>query len=430
LNQYIKTVNSAAMNKTLLYKQYMLIVLYFLFFYSEAAAQNNKLDFYIQQALSNSPLLKDYQNQISSNTFDSLLVRATYKPHVNALTNNGYAPIINGYGYDQSITNGGWASALLQYNQAFVSKKSSSAQLQSIELITESLKNSINLSEQYLKKSVIAQYITAYGDFTQYNLNKEIVDVMKKEESILKGLTEKGIYRQTDYLTFFVSLQQQELLLQQLLIQYRYDTGTLNYLCGIVDTVTVSLSEPILKIERLPAIENSSFFKQFTIDSFKFANQKRLVDANYRPRLNLFADAGYNSTFLQTPYKNVGTSLGFNITVPLYDGKQRKLQYSKVDIADKTRKVYKDFFTNRYTQQISQLMEQLNSTSALIAQINTQLKYSESLIAANRTLLQTGDTRIADYLIAITNYLNVKNQLTLNTINRLQLINQINYWNR
>jgi hypothetical protein len=297
-------------------------------------------------------------------------------------------------------------------------------------LITESLKNTIKISEQDLKKSIIAQYITAYGDLTQYNLNKEIIDLMKKEGSILKGLTEKGIYRQTDYLTFFVSLQQQELLLHQLFIQYKYDTGTLNYLCGIVDTSTVSLSEPIITIEHLPAIENSSFFKQFTIDSFKLANQKLLVDFNYRPKFNLFADAGYNSSFLQTAYKNFGASFGFNITVPLYDGKQRKLRYSKVSVADNTRKVYKDFFTNQYTQELSQLTERLNSTSALITQINTQLKYSESLITANRTLLQTGDTRIADYLMSLTNYLNTKNQLTLNTINRLQLINQINYWNR
>ncbi len=57
-----------------------------------------------------------------------------------------------------------------------------------------------------------------------------------------------------------------------------------------------------------------------------------------------------------------------------------------------------------------------------------QLKYSERLIAANNKLLSIGDVRIVDYLLAISNYMNAKNQLTFNEINRLQLINQVNYW--
>jgi S1-C subfamily serine protease len=44
--------------------------------------------------------------------------------------------------------------------------------------------------------------------------------------------------------------------------------------------------------------------------------------------------------------------------------------------------------------------------------------------------LVTGDVRIADYIIAIGNYLNAKNIITQNTINKLQIINQVNYWNR
>jgi hypothetical protein len=45
-------------------------------------------------------------------------------------------------------------------------------------------------------------------------------------------------------------------------------------------------------------------------------------------------------------------------------------------------------------------------------------------------LLETGDARIADLVIALNNYLTAKNLLTQNTVSRLQIINQINYWNR
>ena len=56
--------------------------------------QNNKLDFYVGQALANSPLLKDYKNQVAASYYDSLLILAAYKPQVTGNSNNSYAPVI------------------------------------------------------------------------------------------------------------------------------------------------------------------------------------------------------------------------------------------------------------------------------------------------------------------------------------------------
>ena len=81
-------------------------------------------------------------------------------------------------------------------------------------------------------------------------------------------------------------------------------------------------------------------------------------------------------------------------------------------------------------QQIAQLSQQLKATEDLIGQINEQLRYSEALIDVNGKLLGTGDAKIADYILALSSYLNAKNLLTQNNITRLQIINQINYWNR
>ena len=82
------------------------------------------------------------------------------------------------------------------------------------------------------------------------------------------------------------------------------------------------------------------------------------------------------------------------------------------------------------SQQIAQLSQQLKATEELIGQINDQVRYSEALIDVNGKLLGTGDAKIADYILALNNYLNAKNLLTQNNITRLQIINQINYWNR
>ena len=235
-----------------------------------------------------------------------------------------------------------------------------------------------------------------------------------KERSLLKDLTEKNVYRQTDYLAFLVTLKQEGLLLRQLDIQFRNDHGTLNYLCGIVDTGATLLADPGIELQTLPDIGNSVFFRQYHLDSLKLRNTRSLIDFSYRPKASLYADGGWSSSLMYEPYKNFGVSFGFTVTMPIYDGHQRKMQYSKLDIAERTRTGYKDFFTSQYNQQIAQLSQQLKATEDLIGQIDEQVRYSQALIDVNGKLLGTGDAKIADYILALGNYLNAKNLLTQN----------------
>ena len=393
-------------------------------------AQVKNLDFYVEQALINSPLLKDYRNQVQTNLLDSERIRATYRPQVTGTSINSYAPVIKGYGYDNAITNGAQGSALVGVSQALVSRKNLTTQFETLRLQNQGIENGASASEQDLKRTVIAQYLTAYGDLQQLNVTREITEMLRTEDTLLKVLTEHNVYRQTDYLTFLVTRQQQELVLRQLDIQFKNDFATLNYLSGVVDTTTIVLADPALQVNKPPDINQSVFFKKFTIDSLLLVNNRALVDFGYRPKVNLFADAGYNSSFAIQPYKNFGTSFGVNITVPIYDGKQRKIQYAKLKISENTRLGYKDFFKRQYDQQIQQLTQQLEATAVLIEEISSQIKYAEGLIDVNKKLLQTGDVKIADLVIAINNYLTAKSLLAQNRVNRMQIINQINYWNR
>jgi len=394
------------------------------------AQSNNHLNFYIDNALRNSPLLRDYQNQLQSSQYDSLLIRATYKPQVTGTTYNSYSPILKGVGYDEIITNGANFSTLIGVNKQLPNKKLLNAQFQNIQIQNQLITNTSAISEQDLKKMVIAQYITAYGDLQQLNFNRDINSSLSKEETILKKLTEKNVYKQVDYLAFLVTLQQQSLLINQLSIQYQYDFANLNYLSGNLDTAFVLLDDPEIHLKPLPNITQSVFFRKFEIDSLALNNNRLLIDAAYQPVIHLFADGGYISSLAYKAYKNFGTSFGISASIPIYDGKQKKMQYSKLSIAEQTRANYKDFFARQYKQQIAQLTQQLTATDELIAAINNQVRYADALMVADAKLLQAGELRIADYVLAINNYLNSKNQLTQNTINRLQLINQLNYWNR
>lgn len=393
--------------------------------------QSKTLDDYLQQAVKNSPLLKDLNNQILSAQLDSVRIKAGFRPQVTASSAGMYAPVVRGYGYASAITNGQTLNGLITVSKAFIGKDYLNAQFAGLGIQRDSLRNSIKLSEQDLRRTIIGQYITAFGSLQQQHFNQEIVDLLSKEENLLKRLTRSNVYRQSDYLTFLVTLKQAQLQLSQTRLQYKTDYATLNYLSGVADTAIFEITKPELQRTISTTDRNASiFFKQYQLDSIRLSNSRKLIDYSYRPKLSVFADGGYNSDLTAQYYKNFGTSVGFSVSMPLYDGGQRKLLYKKLSLEQETQRNYKAFFNNQYTQQINQLNQQIGEYDKLIAEINDQFKYSESLIKVDTQLLQTGDLKIADLILAVNNYLTIKNLLTQNTISRLQLINQLNYWSR
>ncbi|MGZ3937767.1 MAG: TolC family protein, partial [Flavisolibacter sp.] len=246
----------------------------------------------------------------------------------------------------------------------------------------------------------------------------------------LKKLTEANVFKQTDYLNFYVTMQQQELTNLQVQNQYAADYLTLNYLAGIVDTTVQRLSKPDLQEVLSSDFDSSIFMQKFITDSLRIANEKQLIRNQYRPRVGAYADGGYSSSLQFLPYRNFGFSAGLSLTVPIYDGHQRQLRYAQENIREQTRQNNKHFFLNQYYQQVSQLRQQLRAIDMLTEKINKQIEYSHTLIMANNKLLETGDITMRDYVTAINNYLSAQNLLTLNNIARLRIVNQINYWNQ
>lgn len=408
----------------------ILIAFLLAFTANTAYSQQRGLDYYIETGLANSPLLKDYDNQILSAQVDSQLVRAIYKPQVNFTSSHFYAPVIGGYGYDPAVTNNGTYSSLIGVDQTFAGRKNKAAQLGATRLLGDSARNGRKMTEQDIKRSIANQYIIAYGDWQQLQFNEDIHKLLSQEDTLLRKLTASNIYRQTDYLTFLVTLQQQELQIRQLHLQYQNDFATLNYLCGIVDTNTTALAAPSITVAELPDKTSSVFYKKYVLDSLMLDNSLSQLNYSYRPRLGIYANAGYNTSALYQLYKTFGTGFGLNLTVPIYDGRQRKLKTQKIVYGQNTLSHYRDFFNVQYDQQLGQLKQQLGNIEALISDINKQITYAETLINVNQKLLTSGDAKIADFVIAINNYLNAKNLLAQNNISKLQVINQINYWNK
>jgi len=406
------------------------LALFLFFLTSSLQAQERNLDFYINIALQNAPAFRDFRNQAALNRQDSMLVRATLKPQVSAGTAASLAPNLRGFGYDAALSNGGFFNALLSVSQPiFVPKQNLAAQFKALEVQNQSLQNMTRLTEQDIRRSIGMQYITAYGTLQQCNFNRETLELLRREDAVFKRLAEQNIYRQTDYLTFLTSLRQQETTVRQLEIQYQNEFATLNYLAGLTDTTTVNLPNPDLLVPVLTPVGNTVFYQQFALDSLQIRANDQLIDIAYRPSVSFFGDAGFNSSFLSQGWKNVGFNIGIGATVLLYDGQQRRLRHEKTTLLENTRQGYRDFFLLQYQQEIAQARQQLSALDQLDTSVQAQLQIASALIAANGRLLRTGDARVVDYLVAISNQLNAQNQLTINQVNRLQILNQLQFRN-
>lgn len=389
-----------------------------------------QLDFFESAALQYSPLQGDLKNQLLSNRIDSMRLKAGYHPQVSASSTGLYAPIIKGYGYDDAITNGQSLDALLNVNYNLNSKGLKQNQYKALSLQRDSVVYAFRLSELDLRKAVTEQYITAYASQQQLEFNQEVNLLLKKEEAVLKTLTRANAYTQTEYLTFLVTLKQQELSAKQAALQFKADYALLNYICGINDTTSTVLKTPDFA-PKADVLAGQSFFNnRFIIDSLKAENDKSAIAYNYKPKLSVYANGGYNSSFVLQPYKNFGTSAGFTLTVPLYDGHQRKMLLDKTKLQQQTSTYYRSFFNRQHQQQLDMLKQQISDTDVLYKQITDQIRFTRQLITVDNKLLQTGNIRIADFVIAINNYLSAQNAFRQTTVNRLKLMSQLHYWNR
>ena len=396
----------------------------------QAATQTKDLNYFISEGLENSPLLKEYQNREQRNKLDSMNIAAKSGFHVMAVSNNSYAPVINGWGYDEVKTDKANVSSLLSVSKELTGAQNRRKRYESIELQNKSAKNAGKISEQDLKKNITDQYIITYNNEQQYLFNREMFDLLNKEEIILHQLTQTGTYKQTDYLSFCVNQRNQKILVQNLKNQYEYDYFTLCCLCGIDDTTVYSLSDPELKAQTISDLSTSVFSRQFELDSLKILNAKELVDFDYKPKFSVYADAGYLSSLAYMPGRNFGASAGFSVNIPIYDGGQRKIQYKQLSIDEQDRSNYSNYYKSQYQQQINNLWKRLKANSELSGQITEQITYVQTLMDADHKLLESGDLRISEYLVAISDYLNAKNLLIQNKIEKYQIINELNYWNR
>jgi outer membrane protein TolC len=389
--------------------------------------QTRNIEFYLDEGIHNSPLLNDYRNQIRSASSDSLIIRAAKKPLVEVKSQLLYAPSYRNFGYDEIVTDQGNYTAVMGVSQPLFNKKEINNKYDAVDIQKRTLNNSSQISINELKKVITDQYLTSFSGYTDFIFNKNFLELLEKENVIVKQFVKNGIAKQTDFLSLLVETQSEEMLVTQIKSQYRKDLMLLGQLCGLNDSTWYELTDPKIEMKGTPDIKKSPAYIQYKIDSIRIENEKAAIDIRYKPKINWFADAGFLTSNPWNFYNHFGYSAGVSLNIPVYDGKQRGLEKQKLEFNENSRQAYMDTYYKQYFQQIQQLNLELSSLNEMSSQIENQLRTSEQLVNALKEQLEAGIIQMTEYINAIKNFKTTSRSVNLIKMQKLQVINELNF---
>ena len=383
-------------------------------------ASPRRLDDFLLVARQNSPLLRETANQVQQNRLDSLVRARQNGVQVAGIGSALYYPSITNsqgesvVGYDQAVTNGGNYAAIAQASKPILNRLQLQTDYQVLASQGQVLRNTGRLSALDLRRSITDQYLTAYAAETQLTFSRSLLALLRQQDAQLRQLVNGGIFKQTQYLSFYLSVRTQEVTVEQDRLAYRRELGTLRALAGVADTALVTLEAPTPPARRPLAGLLAPAQRQYTLDSLRLRLDRQAIDAAYRPKLSAVVDAGLqSSSYLPVALAHsVGIGGGLQLSVPIFDGHQRQLQYQRVELSEQSRRGYRQFVTVQRRQQYEQLEGLIQASEALLARIREQVRVADALVGAARQQLATGDVAILDYLNLVTSYRTLQFSLT------------------
>lgn len=417
----------------------------FLLFSSTFCIAQNDLNYYINTAKKNSPIIADNQNQSLAYQKEIDRLKAFYtKPQIGITANYLLAPILNKdsnssqiqlnptnaekyYGYDLGATNGGQYQALLNVSQPLFNGQRYKTNSELMAVNSKINQNNIKLSEHDIEKIVTDQYILCLQDSKQIEYVNQMITLLDNQRTILRKLVERSIYKQSDATLLNIEYQNYQSQLAALKANYQSHLFDLNILCGINDNTLVKLSEN--KIPLTAENQKSIFFEKFSLDSINLATQQKVFELKYKPQLNAFANTGLNAVNINTISNRFGISAGISFSYALFDGNQKKATRDKTELLQRAITAYKTNFNNQNTMRKAKILAELNTYPERITIVEQQLKEYDLLLISYKNEILVGQLSIINFITTLKNKMTLQKDFALLSSQQQLLINTYNYWN-
>lgn len=391
-------------------------------------SQTRSLDYYVSNAIKNSPRINDQRGAIDSARLDIQLSKAKLtRPLITGTADYLYAPTYGKYGFDTNITDGGHYAALLNLEYPLLHFRKLAVQKHAGQAAERKSRYNIQLLGHEIRTSVTDQYISAYQNLAHVQYLEDIIKLLHKQKQVLQPLVQNGLIHVTE-------LQQIDIKIQDLLIQkstaedeYRASLSQLNAMSGVNDSLTARIEPPQISRDTT-RIDQSLFLRQFRLDSLQLALEKKVQDMKYRPDLSLMTSAGLDATQPSGLKHNYGYTVGLHFSALLYDGNQKDIQRQKITVAQRSIAGHRSHLENQRATRLQSLRAQLDHVKSQLASLSQQKKRYQNLLDTYNAELSSGDVSVIDYLSVVRDFLDFRDQQQQLQTTQYQLMNQYNYW--
>ncbi|MGB8374685.1 MAG: TolC family protein [Salegentibacter sp.] len=448
-----------------------LLLLLCLFLLQSGFGQNRSLDYFLNSAEQNNPNLQEnknlqkigqFQNQLINAQNNSVQVDVTSEvmvaPYFN---NNGHfidvttQPSPDAYGYAEPVTNGALYSAQLNITKDIFNRATVQNLLFQNKLKNKGLQLSSEEIKHQVRRNITNAYIQVYHLQVKEEITRDIISDLQNRLKVVEVLVKNGILMQSDYLLLQLEVENKKLELEQIKNDLNSKFLELNNASGIGSTAIQKLEEPdivvapppqgyltdslpspsdvrryvydSLKISRdslaLPQrpIDTAGyhFQRKYRNDSLQLVAEKKVFENKYKPQVSAYGNTGLNAVDLDRLAHHLGFSAGLKLTVPIYDGDQRKINelQNKLKQENLDYRLQNDKLKKKNT--LESLQKQMNSIQKSLVLINAQLRKQQNILEIYKGKMVQGQVSIIDYLKVVENY-------KMNVETRLQM--KINLW--
>jgi outer membrane protein TolC len=423
----------------------LLLVILFLSLPFVSHAQARDLDYYLEQARQNSPLVHKSTNEHEIISLDLVQVkRVLSRPEINLEGNILFAPIVshdgnkprfewvsgdatNYYGYDLALTDGGQYQAGIAIMQPLLTGSAFRSYSDKAGISQEINQNNLDLTIHELEQLVGYQYILCMKAKAQAKNSLWLLDQMEDQLSVMKKLVDNSIYKQTDRMLLQIERTNYDDAYRTSQADYRSSLYDLNLICGIRDTTLVDIGEVPFRLNTDPLVQ-SRFIHAFILDSLNLLADQLLYEQKYIPRLYWYASAGLGATYIPG-FDRLGFGTGLSFSWTIFDGRQREIERQKTAINLNSVEFERMNFITKTDIQKHKLITGIQSLEQRETLAREQLDQYSSLISAYLAELSLGSVSIMDLKNLVRDMAAKQQQLVVLEMEKYTLINSYNYWN-
>ncbi len=433
-------------------------------------AQNNSLNYFLKAAQKNNPSLLENQNLQQIGKLENKLIEVqnnSFKVDVTSevmvapyFNNNGKFidittnPSLDAYGYAEPVSNGALYSAQLNITKNIFNRAKAQNLLFQNKLKNKSLQISAEEIKHRLQKNIADAYIQVYHLQLKEKITRDIISDLENRLKVVEVLVKNGILMQSDYLLLKLNIDNKKLELQQIQTDLNANYLQLNNASGIQGDTIRELTAPEIRLNIYPAslaadslltpnnyvndsIYNPSnsknsnpvswdldtlqyhYQQKYKVDSLQIAAEEKVFENKYKPQVSVYGNTGLNAVEVSRIPHNVGFSAGLKLTVPIYDGGQKKIKVLQNKLKYDNLEFYRKNNRIKLENTLQSLQEQIISIEKGIVLIDAQLEKQTDILEIYKGKMVQGQVSIIDYLNVVQNY-------KMNQETRLQM--QTNLW--